>query len=167
VTEENGDNDKQDNLPRQVWLSFAISDRIEQATTKVALGNLFLQNELENQIMLTREEHEKLVAKIRELQEGLESATEQVMPTPSNRSTPPAAAAFLLALIASKNSAQALLGDLEEVFQKNAERFGDSEARKMYWFEVARSVRPLVWQWIKRMGFITLVIDYVRSKFGL
>jgi hypothetical protein len=91
----------------------------------------------------------------------------QLAPRLAKRSSPPAPAAFLLAFVAPKHSAQALLGDLEEMFQKNVDKFGERAARRMYWLEVARSFGPLVWQWIKRMGFVTLVIDYVRSKFGL
>ncbi|WP_445222473.1 permease prefix domain 2-containing transporter [Bradyrhizobium sp. Pa8] len=118
---------------------------------------------VENMIKLTAEEHKLLVAELAKL----EANATQLAPPATKRATPPAPAEFLLAFIAPKNSAQAFLGDLEELFQKNAERFGEPQARRMYWFEVARSFGPLVWQWIKRMGFVTLVVDYVRSKFGL
>lgn len=163
MTEKNGDDDtggKPDKSYKYVSGSYEIPHNI----TRLAI---MLNTDIEWRIELARGEHEKVRARIRRLQEGLEREAEQVAPPPAKRSHPPAPAAFLLAFIAPKNSAQALLGDLEEMFQKNADRFGDSQARRMYWFEVARSLRPLVWQWIKRMGLVTLVIDYVRSKFGL
>ncbi|MGY8709513.1 permease prefix domain 2-containing transporter [Bradyrhizobium sp. 18BD] len=154
MTDTDGEDDKQGN---GVWITY-----YDSKVMKVALGNLFIQKQIES----ARSEHKKLRAMIEAAQDCLDKASQQST-SPPKRSTPPAVAAFLLAFIAPKNSAQALLGDLEEMFQRNAERFGDSQARRMYWFEVARSVGPIVWRWIKRMGIVTLVVDYVRSKFGL
>jgi hypothetical protein len=156
VTDKNGDVDKQ---LKSVFVSFS-DDAMKSV---MAFDSVLRKRMVKNMIELTVDEHRMLVARIAEL----EAETTQAVPPPPKRSSPPAPAAFLLAFIAPKNSAQALLGDLEEMFQKNAEKFGDDQARRMYWFEVARSLGPLVWQWVKRMGFITLVVDYVRSKFGL
>jgi hypothetical protein len=80
---------------------------------------------------------------------------------------PPPLAEFLVSFLAPKNSAQSFLGDLQEMYQKNAERLGEAQARRKYWIEVARSFGPLLWQWLKRVGFFTVLIDYFRSKFGL
>jgi hypothetical protein len=80
---------------------------------------------------------------------------------------PPAFAEFLISYLAPKDSAQAFLGDLQEIFQKNAGRFGEGQARRKYWIQVAISFGPLVWQWLKRVGFFTVLIDYFRAKFGL
>ncbi|MDI4236171.1 permease prefix domain 2-containing transporter [Bradyrhizobium sp. Arg237L] len=160
MTDKNGDDDKQVTAEGYRAI-FARS--YEEKVTKVALGNLFLQKEIES----ARDEYTRLMATIKAAQEHLEKASELTARPPRKRSSPPTSAAFLLAFIAPKNSAQALLGDLEEMFQENVARFGERQARKMYWFEVARSVGPLVWQWVKRMGFVTLLVDYVRSKFGL
>lgn len=157
MTDKNGD-DKQSDSEPGVWITY-----YDDKVFKVAVGNLFIQKEIES----ARHEYKKLRVTIKAAQEQLDKAAQQSASPARKRSSPPAPAAFLLALMAPKNSAQALLGDLEEIFQKNAEKFGDSRARRMYWFEVARSMGPLVWQWIKRMGFVTLVVDYVRSKFGL
>jgi hypothetical protein len=81
--------------------------------------------------------------------------------------SPPALAELAISLLAPKNSAQALLGDLQEMFQKNAHRFGEKQARRKYWMQVASSLAPLVWHWLKRIGFFTFLIDYCRSKLGL
>jgi hypothetical protein len=64
---------------------------------------------------------------------------------------PPMLAELFISFLAPKNSAQGLLGDLQEMFQKNAERFGERQARRKYWIEVARSFGPLLWQWLKRI----------------
>jgi hypothetical protein len=81
--------------------------------------------------------------------------------------SPPFLAEFFISFLAPKTSGQAFLGDLEEMFHKNAERYGAKQARRKYWMEVARSFAPLVLQWLKRIGFFTILIDYFRSKFGL
>jgi hypothetical protein len=83
------------------------------------------------------------------------------------RATPPVLAELFISIMAPKNSAQGLLGDLQEMFEKNAERHGAKQARRKYWIEVARSFGPLLWQWLKRVGFFTVLIDYFRSKFGV
>ncbi|MFK4382508.1 permease prefix domain 2-containing transporter [Bradyrhizobium sp. USDA 223] len=158
MTDNNGDDEKQDISTRDVWITY-----YDEKVLKVALGNLFIQKQIES----ARIERKKLRVMIEAAQEHLDKVSQESATQRPKRSSPPASAAILLAFVAPKHSAQALLGDLEEMFQKNVDKFGDRAARRMYWFEAARSVGPLVWQWIKRMGFITLVVDYVRSKFGL
>jgi hypothetical protein len=76
--------------------------------------------------------------------------------------SPPMFAEFLIACLAPKNTAQALLGDLDELFQENATRFGERRARRKYWMQVASSVGP----WLKRFA-ITVVVGYIRSKIGI
>lgn len=153
MTEKNGDDDK--------WNHVFISFSDEAMKSAADFDRNIRERLVKNMIELTAEEHKKLVQQIALLNANMRQLQ------PPKRSSPPATAAFLLAFVAPKNLAQALLGDLEEIFQKNAERFGDSQARRMYWLEVARSFGPLAWQWIKRMGLITFLVDYFRSKFGL
>jgi hypothetical protein len=160
VTDGNGDGDKQiDSKGHRA--SFART--YEEKVTKVALANLFLQKEIES----ARYEYAKLTATIKAAEEHLENASAQAAPSLPKRSTPPATATFILAFMAPKNSAQAYLGDLEEVFHKNEARFGERQARRQYWMQVASSFGPLLWQWLKRIGFFTVLIHYFRSKFGL
>jgi hypothetical protein len=161
VTEKNGDDDNQ--IFFNAFEVALFEAYYEKTVSRVALGNLFLQKDIES----ARKAHVEIRAQIKAIEERLEIVAEELAPPPHKRSSPPASAALLLAFIAPKHSAQALLGDLEEMFQKNADRFGEDRARRLYWFEVARSIGPLVWQWVKRMGFITLLVDYFRSKFGL
>ena len=81
--------------------------------------------------------------------------------------TPPLLAELLISILAPKKTAQTQLGDLEEMFQKNATRYGEAQARRKYWREVARSLAPLLLQWGKRIGFFTVLFDYFRAKLGL
>jgi hypothetical protein len=166
VTDENGDDEKRDGdyiLFRNLYIHGKIPDYIEQAATKVALGNLFLQREIEQNVERAREEHTKLIAMIN----ALEARELKGPATPAEKSAPPAVAAFLLAFIAPKNTVQAFLGDLEEVFHKNAASLGEPQARRQYWMQVFASLGPLTWQWLKRIGFLTLLVDYVRAKLGV
>jgi hypothetical protein len=76
-------------------------------------------------------------------------------------------AELFISYLAPKNLGQAFLGDLQEMFQKNVDRFGEKQARRKYWMQVASSLGPLIWQWLKRIGFFTVLIDYFRTKLGL
>ena len=80
---------------------------------------------------------------------------------------PPAFAELVISFLAPKNSVQALLGDLHEMFRKNADRLGEREARRKYRMQVTASLVPLLWHWLKRIGFFTVLVDYFRSKLGL
>jgi len=80
---------------------------------------------------------------------------------------PPAFAELVMSLLAPKNSAQAQLGDLQEIFEANVDRLGERQARRKYWMQVAASLRPLLVLWVKRLGLVTLFLDYMRSKLGL
>jgi hypothetical protein len=86
---------------------------------------------------------------------------------PAPTGSPPVLAELLMSFLAPKNSAQVQLGDLEEMFRKNAECYGEKAARRKYWMEVARSFGPLLLQWLERVSFVTVLIDYFRSKLGL
>lgn len=164
MTDKNGDDDKRKSREKVFILNYRDGecvfepDRIyERATAKVALGNLFIQREIEQ----ARDDHTRLKARI----ENLRVKIEVSRPSPK-QSSPPATATLLLAFIAPKNTVQAFLGDLEEVFHKNAACFGERQARRQYWMQVFASLGPLLWQWVKRMGFFTVLVDYFRSKFG-
>jgi hypothetical protein len=80
--------------------------------------------------------------------------------------SPPLLAALFISFLAPAKTAQVQLGDLQEMFQKNVERCGEREARRMYWMQVAEAAWPLLWGWVKRIGLVTFLVDYVRSKFG-
>jgi hypothetical protein len=84
--------------------------------------------------------------------------------------TPPWLAENLFSAFAPKKSADAQLGDLQEIFQENVKRFGLERARRMYWIRISREVGPLLFQKLKRLvkrfGIIALLIDYGRTKLG-
>jgi hypothetical protein len=113
-----------------------------------------------------RDQHKALTARIAELKAKTDVLAAKAAETETH-SSPPFLAELLIAHLAPKNSAQAQLGDLQEMFEKNVARIGERQARLKYWIEVARSFGPLLWQWLKRVGLFTVLIDYFRSKLGL
>jgi hypothetical protein len=80
--------------------------------------------------------------------------------------SPPQFAETLVQSLAPKRTVQHLLGDLQEVFEKNCNRFGEARARRLYWAQVLRAIGPGIWRRIKRLGLIAFLIDYGRSKLG-
>jgi hypothetical protein len=77
---------------------------------------------------------------------------------------PPALAEWLVALIVPRRRADAVLGDLEERFQRDAASRGLRRARLRYWAEALRSVGPIVWIKAKRLGFLALVAEIWRRS---
>jgi hypothetical protein len=55
---------------------------------------------------------------------------------------------YLLPLLLSKAKSEAILGDLNEWFGRDREKFGTLRARRMYWGGALRSLWPL----LKRAG---------------
>jgi hypothetical protein len=104
-----------------------------------------------------------LKARIDQLTRRSEELLAQTRTAPPS---PPVFAELVISTLAPKNTAQALLGDLQEMFQANVRRLGEKEARRIYRMQVLASAGPLAWTWIKRIGVFTAFIDYVRSKFG-
>jgi hypothetical protein len=76
--------------------------------------------------------------------------------------SPPMFATWLIVLLAPESSANAQLGDLDDMFQQNVKRFGEKAARRKYWKQVIMSLVP----WLKRL-VVTVLVGYLRSKFGL
>jgi hypothetical protein len=83
-----------------------------------------------------------------------------------NRKSPPALAELLFSWLAPKKTLHEQLGDLQEIFETNCERFGKRRARRLYWTQVLRAVGPGIWRKVKNLGFIGILIDYSRSKIG-
>jgi hypothetical protein len=73
----------------------------------------------------------------------------------------------LVALFTPKRFAEAQLGDMQEIFEANVERFGLQRANRLYWYEAARSVGPAFMHWLTRVGFVAILVDYSRKKMGL
>jgi hypothetical protein len=58
--------------------------------------------------------------------------------------SPPAAAEFLLGLLCKKSIRDGVVGDFEEIFRDNCDRYGRRRAVALYWADVTRSIWPLV-----------------------
>lgn len=59
-------------------------------------------------------------------------------------STPPKNAEYLIYLLIPKKNREVMLGDLEEDFYIVCEKFGPLKAKFHYWFQVLRSIPPLI-----------------------
>lgn len=79
---------------------------------------------------------------------------------------PPWLAETLVQLLAPKKTVQHLLGDLQEMYEKNCVRYGKSRAGRLYWAQVLRSIGPGLWCRVKKFGLIAFLVDYGRSKIG-
>jgi hypothetical protein len=80
---------------------------------------------------------------------------------------PPVLGEALISLLTPKQFAQAQLGDMQEMFEGNVRRFGLKRAKRLYWYEVVRSIGPLLFSWMKRIGIIAFLVEYGRRKLGL
>jgi hypothetical protein len=78
------------------------------------------------------------------------------------RINPPFAAEWLIALLMSSRRAAALLGDLEEKFNRNIESRGVRRARALYWSEALRSIGPILWAKAKKLGVIAVIAEMWR-----
>jgi hypothetical protein len=64
---------------------------------------------------------------------------------------PPINAEFLFYLFMTPKDCDALVGDLEERYQKIHAKFGGRRAHFWYWSQTIRSVGPIVWAWVKKI----------------
>jgi hypothetical protein len=108
-------------------------------------------------------ELKELAATLEQANEILSDMTEATDSSPP----PPVIAEAMISLFTPKHFADAQLGDMQEIFVANAQRFGLRRAKRLYWYEVARSVGPIFFHWLKRVGFIAVLVDYGRKKMGL
>jgi hypothetical protein len=83
------------------------------------------------------------------------------------RPEPPRLAEAAFALLAPRATVDSQLGDLQEIFSNNVQRYGSRRARWLYWLEVVRAIAPAMFRLAKRIGFIGLIIDYCRARLGL
>jgi hypothetical protein len=87
-------------------------------------------------------------------------------PVPAPIKSPPQTAEWLFAMFAPTKSADAQLGDLQEMFENDSKRVGTRRAERLYWTRVIRSIAPAAWQKLKKLGWLGIIIDYGRTKLG-
>lgn len=90
---------------------------------------------------------------------------EQAKVTRKDRPSSIASALFLM--LSPKKTADAQLGDLEEMFTSDCKAFGARYARAKFWARILLSVGPLIYRRLERIGFIAFLIDLGRRKLGL
>lgn len=72
-------------------------------------------------------------------------------PAPYIPPAPPPAAEFIFSALLPKKGREFLLGDMDERFSSDCERFGVERARRRYWASVINSVIPLLWKRTKKI----------------
>ena len=80
---------------------------------------------------------------------------------------PPPFAERCMMLFASRSTREAVIGDMEQQFQANCQRFGIKRARRLYWAETIHSLGPLIWTAIKRVGIAGLALAGLKKWIGL
>jgi hypothetical protein len=77
---------------------------------------------------------------------------------------PPALAEWLLTLLSNAEQREAILGDFEERFHDDlAKGRGLNRARWLYRARAFHSMLPMMWQAIKRVGLVSLMVNALRS----
>lgn len=74
---------------------------------------------------------------------------------------PPAAGEFFIALFAPKRRVTAILGDLEERFQRDVESVGPKRARLRYWSHALRSGGPLFIAKTRNAGIWAIIFRWL------
>lgn len=90
-----------------------------------------------NSLFLSLEKEESPILTIRKLRMELNKGQAVL-----NR--PPKTAEYLIYLLISRKNREVMLGDLEEDFQEVRKKFGLRKAKFHYWFQVLRSIPPLI-----------------------
>jgi hypothetical protein len=80
----------------------------------------------------------------------------------ATRTVNPKNARFLIQLLMANKEGDALLGDLEERFNRIAQEHGVERARFWYWFQVVTSLRPIAWAWLKRITGLAAAYEAIR-----
>jgi hypothetical protein len=75
---------------------------------------------------------------------------------------PPAAGEWLLTLLIRGRRAEALLGDLEELYRRDCDARGIRRASWLYWARALKSLGPLLWSAIKKIGIVAAVTEMAR-----
>jgi hypothetical protein len=75
---------------------------------------------------------------------------------------PPFIGEWLITLVTPSRKADAILGDMEERFQRELAERSLTMARLLYWARVTRSVGPLALTSIKKAGWIAAVAEVFR-----
>ena len=80
---------------------------------------------------------------------------------------PPMVAETLIMFFSKSKTVDDHIGDLEELFRRNLNRFGVKRARRLYWAETFRSIRPMVWPALKRLLVATAAVSGFKKWLGL
>jgi hypothetical protein len=79
---------------------------------------------------------------------------------------PPRAAEFLLRLCCSHRRLTHVVGDLDELFERDCRTKGVRSARAFYWAAALQSALPLLFCKLRDASFIAALLQYGRAKIG-
>ena len=77
---------------------------------------------------------------------------------------PPALGEILLGVFVPKRSRDTIIGDFNERFHLNRERYGDKRAKRFYWIDVLREIKPMVARLLRKVGLFALLADKFLTK---
>jgi hypothetical protein len=77
---------------------------------------------------------------------------------------PPAAPEWIVSCLVPKKTRDAILGDMKERFHDNLDQGSSARAKRLYWADAVRSVAPLVWRAIKRVGTLAMMWKYFSGR---
>jgi hypothetical protein len=71
---------------------------------------------------------------------------------------PPVLAEFIISALMERMAGEALLGDMDEIFQEHLARgMSVKHAKIRYWGQAIKSIAPLLWALAKRTGLVLIV----------
>jgi len=140
---------------------------------KFSRGVGAIHNLSRNTVLLDERQHlalqydEQTRQELSDLREKLDAQRERLDELDDTSDTnPPGLAQFLARLLSPKEHGETILGDLQEIFQRDCKAFGRRRARLLYWSGTIRSVGPLVFTKLRNWGLFAAVIEYGRRKIG-
>ncbi|HZP74849.1 MAG TPA: permease prefix domain 2-containing transporter [Pseudolabrys sp.] len=80
--------------------------------------------------------------------------------------SPPKFAEVLLTLFARTKQQRAAIGDLNERYSENCERYGSKRANRLYWAEALQSLLPLAWRTACRVIRWAALVEAIKRYFS-
>src|SRR5262245_15748288 len=92
----------------------------------------------------------------------MEAEYEDYLKREREQDDPPKRAEFLLAIFLDKAHSDAVLGDLNERFNRDVKELGPDRAARLYWGRALRSLLPLFGRAIRRAMKWGMIVDAIR-----
>jgi hypothetical protein len=70
-------------------------------------------------------------------------------------------ALFILEMISTPTTRDAVIGDLIEARDKVKAQYGERKARIYFWWQVSRTIGHFAWAWVRRLRWIAVALGFV------